>query len=152
MDREEERRDGRMSAGKMRHYPERRTLRWIGLLMLPVALGLGMPAIAANHCRVQVTQGWYTGAGTATIVMTNTGQPCGGALYAVPQQNIPVDKITVVSPPKNGVVTIAVPRFAYAPNPGFVGDDRFELSAEGPERSRVGRITLRGTVLIRVER
>jgi len=140
-----------MSAGKMRYHPERRHLICVSLLVLPVALGLGMTAIAAEQCRVQTAQGWHTGAGTATIVMTNSGKPCGGALYAVPQQNIPVDKITVVSPPKNGVVTIAVPRFAYTPNPGFTGDDRFELSAEGPERSRGGRITLRGTVLVRVE-
>jgi hypothetical protein len=120
------------------------------VLVTLVTIGFGTSVTAQEYCRVQLAQGWHTGAGTATIVMRNTGKPCSGTLYAVPQQNIPVDKITVLSPPKNGVVVVAVPRFAYTPNPGFTGEDRFELSAEGPERTR-GRITLKGTVIVRIE-
>jgi hypothetical protein len=72
-------------------------------------------------------------------------------LHTVPPQKIAVDKIAVISPPKSGVVVVTVPRFEYTPNTGFTGDDSFELSAEGPGGPKVGRITLRGVVFVRVE-
>ncbi len=108
-------------------------------------------AAAVHDCRVPRIHGWQTGAGTATITMRNTGKPCGAELYTIPQQKIAVDKIAVISAPKSGVVVVTVPRFEYTPNTGFTGDDLFELSAEGPAGPKAGRITLRGTVFVRVE-
>lgn len=120
-------------------------------LFLAVLSSGSITTAAEADCGVQLVQGWHTGAGTATITMKNTGKPCGGALYTLPQTKVAVDKITVISPPKNGVVALDVPKFGYTPNPGFLGDDRFELSAEGPGGPKAGRITLRGTVFVRVE-
>lgn len=74
-----------------------------------------------------------------------------GALYTLPQTRVAVDKISVITPPKNGVVVLDVPKFGSTPNPGCSGDDRFEVSAEGPAGPKAGRITLRGTVFVRVE-
>ena len=121
------------------------------VVLLLAVLSSGSIIAAEGDCRVQLVQGWHTGAGTATITMKNTGRPCGGALYTVPQTKVAVDKMTVISPPKDGIVVLDVPKFGYTPNPGFSGDDRFELSAEGPAGPKAGRITLRGTVFVRVE-
>jgi hypothetical protein len=133
--------------------PHLRVFAVIGLvlsLLLGPASRFGI-AVASQHCRVQIVQGWHTGAGTATIVMRNVGAPCGGALYTLPQRSVAVDKIVVLVPPKNGTVTVEVPRFGYTPNQGFAGEDRFELSAEGPGPARGDRISLRGVVTVRVE-
>ena len=135
----------------MGHDHHRGRLVWGLLLATLLMAGLAMSARAQSDCRVEVVEGWHTGAGTATIIMRNGGSPCGGTLYTVPKQKVAVDKMIVVVPPKNGVVVVAVPRFAYTPNAGFVGEDRFELSAEGPGRAKGNRLTLSGVVLVRVE-
>jgi len=128
------------------------SLRWVGLPATFLTLGLVQLSVAAqDHCRVQLSRGWSQGAGKGTIVMRNDGKPCGIAMYSVPDASIPVDAIKVVSPPKNGAVSINVPRFSYTPNHGFTGNDRFELSAEGLDQERRQRIALKGEVTVRVD-
>jgi len=128
-----------------------RLFTW-GVLSWLVALSLGpAPAIADDHCRVQLSRGWSQGAGQGTMVTKKNVKACGATLYTVPEANVVVEAIKVESPPKNGTVRIEVPRFFYTPKRGFVGRDRFELSAEGPDQARGQRITLKGEVTVQVD-
>ena len=61
-----------------------------------------------------------------------------------------VDTIAVDVAPENGTIKIEVPRFSYTPQARFTGRDRFTLTAEGPDRSRVTRVKLRGEIVVHV--
>ncbi|MGH2405301.1 MAG: Ig-like domain-containing protein [bacterium] len=82
--------------------------------------------------------------------MKNIGKPCEGTLYTIPDQGVVVDAIKVVSEPKNGTISIKAPKFFYTAHAGFSGRDRFELSAEGPDREKGQRIKLKGEVTVQV--
>lgn len=125
-------------------------LIWAGVLLILLVLGPGSsPVIAESHCQVSLGRGWANSTGQGSIIMRNTGQPCVGTLSSDPAAGIVVDTLRVVSPPRNGVVSVNAPRFSYTPNPGYVGRDRFELSAEGPLRGG-RRIKLGGEVTVQV--
>lgn len=83
--------------------------------------------------------------------MKNTGKPCSSIMYTVPEHQVTVDTITVETPPKHGIIRIQVPQFHYTPTSGFTGQDRFVVSAEGPDAEKRQRIKLRGEVTVRVE-
>lgn len=123
----------------------------VGLLTVLHTLGLGpLPIFADSHCQVQLGRGWTGNAGKGTIVMKNIGKPCEGTLYTIPDQGVVVDAIKVVSEPKSGTISIKIPKFFYTANAGFSGRDRFELSAEGPDREKGERIKLKGEVTVQV--
>lgn len=126
--------------------------RWIWFGILFVLLNLGSdpsPVLADSHCRVTMGRGWGSGTGQALIVMKNTGQPCVVELFSDPDNRIGVDMIQVVKHPQNGVVAVTAPKFSYAPNAGFTGRDRFELSAAGSVRGG-RRASLSGEVVVQV--
>jgi hypothetical protein len=124
---------------------------WSVLFAL-VTLGTGSSsATADDHCRLQLGRGWAQGAGKGAMVIKNNGKACGASLYTVPEANVAVEAIKVDLPPKNGTLKIEVPKFLYTPRSGFTGRDRFELSAEGPDRVRGQRITLKGEVAVQVD-
>ncbi len=130
----------------------RSVLKWAVLVAILLTSGLvASSVIAQSTCKVELGKGWAGGAGRGTITMKNDGKPCGAPMYTVPEDNIPVDSIKVVSPPKYGTVSIKMPQFFYTPNPGFTGQDRFGLIAEGPDRGRQQRIRLQGDVTVEVQ-
>jgi hypothetical protein len=70
--------------------------------------------------------------GQNTMMMTNSGQPCGRALRVVDRPGTPETPATAIEltlAPANG--TIAPPRFDYRPRPGFIGTDRFTVLVPG---------------------
>ena len=132
--------------------PLRRPLGQVGLLAMLLTFGFGSSAVVAESpCHVQLSRGWATGNGKGTIVMKKDGKLCGSTLHSVPDYGIPVDTIQVLIEPKNGKMSVDVPRFFYTPNPGFAGRDRFELTAEGLSREGRQRIKLKGEVTVQVD-
>jgi hypothetical protein len=63
----------------------------------------------------------------------------------VPREGIPVDRLRLASAPAHGKVTIEGAKFAYRPDPGFTGEDRFALVGMGQNHN--GRLLrLRGLI------
>jgi hypothetical protein len=63
---------------------------------------------------------------TGTIVMTNSGQPCGRQLSFAPQT-----QLELLRRPAHGTVTLTGSAFAYIPSPGYVGPDSFVIRISG---------------------
>jgi hypothetical protein len=105
-------------------------------------------ATAEIECKIDLGRGWSSGTGAGKLTVKNNQKRCGDTMYVVPENRIPVDTIQIVKPPQNGTVTIEAPKLFYTPKPGFVGQDRFTLSAEGPADR--GRVKLMGEVTVQV--
>jgi hypothetical protein len=121
------------------------------MALLAIVLAPVIAAAPEPGCKVQLSRGWSTHNGTGTIIMRNVGRPCGDVLYTVPEANIAVDSMTVDVAPQKGTVKVEVPKFLYTPQAGFIGRDRFTLSAAGPDRNRQMRVTLKGEIIVQVE-
>jgi hypothetical protein len=122
------------------------------LLVTAFILGLACPVtMAESDCRVQLSRGWGQGTGKGAIVMKKNGKLCGTTLHSEPTYGIPVDTIKVLTAPKNGTVSIEVPKFLYTPREGFTGSDRFELTAEGPGQGGRGRVKMTGEITVQVD-
>lgn len=122
------------------------------LLATLFTVGLASSMVMAeSDCRVQLTRGWGQGTGKGTVVMKKNGKLCGATLHSEPTYGTPVDTIKVLTAPKNGTVSIEVPKFLYTPREGFTGSDRFELTAEGPGQGGRGRVKMNGEVTVQVD-
>lgn len=105
------------------------------------------PPPARLLCQTALGRGWARTGGQGRITMSQDGPACGGLLYAEPGRLIPADNLRVVEAPAHGRVVIRDNGFAYAPNPGFAGQDAFRIEAWS---AHLGGIALRGRVEVTV--
>jgi len=117
-------------------------------VLLAVAFSVSSFALA-QACSVDLGRGWSRGGGSGTLVMGAGEKACGGTLWVVPDARI-AKAIAVTAAPANGKLTARGGSFAYTPNKGFKGADRFNLSAQGPDKSGA-MTTLTGSVSVTVQ-
>lgn len=106
-------------------------------------------SVAASACEVKISRNWASvRGGFATVVLAPNAPPCGATLPA-PRLGT-VLAVRLAGGPAHGRVTVSAAAFAYEPNPGFIGEDRFTLVASG--QSRGGRhLRMRGVVTVIVQ-
>ena len=97
------------------------------ILLFPLVAAVGC-ANSAQACDVRFARGENA---SGTVVMSAAEQSCGKTMLYNVDRQVPVSSMTLTAAPAHGTVAINGPAFAYAPKPGFKGQDRFVISATG---------------------
>ncbi len=97
------------------------------LTAVPVAVGPRPHPV----CQVSLGRYWVAAVGSGSMTVSRDSEGCSAQLFAKPAMNLPAGQARVREPPRNGRVEVRGNSFAYIPNAGFTGVDRFVIVADG---------------------
>ena len=122
----------------------RRQTYLVGLCSaLTIALVLESQTVSAQVCASEAPPPHYllTADTVDWAIQVGSGKGCVRGLR---RRDIVLEKVTLTAPPKFGSVQLVGPGFRYTANPGFHGEDSFNVQVSG----LAGKI--RGTSTIRI--
>jgi hypothetical protein len=111
--------------------------------VLTIALVLESQEVSAQVCISQAPPPPYllTSDTVDWAIQVASGKGCVRGLR---RRDIVLEKVTLTAPPKSGSVRLVGPGFRYTANPGFHGEDSFNVEVSG----LAGKV--RGTSTIRI--
>jgi hypothetical protein len=117
----------------------------IGLGILGLWLGSGVGVAYAQTCHVTDPRYQLSGDTVRWAMIVRTGSSC---IHGVRFGNVVFDKLTLISPPRVGVVELQGPGFVYSAKANFEGEDSFSLAVLGVANGKRGSSTIRVTVSV----
>lgn len=123
---------------------------WLAVVWVTLC-ATGVVLAQPEGCRVAPYRGAsQPGGAVANISMRNTGQSCVLPMYGRPAEKAdPATSGRITKHPTNGKAAFVPPAASYTPDPGFTGQDEFEVEAWVPARSRDPiRLLVRFTVTV----
>ena len=124
-----------------------RTL-WLGLITVVITLPLwlaGEREASAEICVVSGSRYMLIAETVQWSMRIKSGHRC---VHGVRLHHVEFDRLTLVSPPQSGHVTIQGPAFTYVAQPDFDGHDSFVLTVSGAVSKRRGSSTILVTVSV----
>jgi hypothetical protein len=114
---------------------------------LTIALVFESREVSAQVCVSQAPPPYLLTSDTVDwSIQVGSGKSC---VHGLRRRDFVLERVTLAAPPKSGNVQLVGPGFRYTANPGFHGEDSFNLEVAGLAGKVRGTSTIRAAVSVK---